>query len=92
MIDIQILDDNNRFINFNNVNWTITLAITKFKKMKIDSTTTFQDATTKLLEMKLLDKPLDDKNLNEKPLEDIPLPFTDDNDLDFFMYKNGIDI
>ena len=29
--------------------------------MKIDSSTTFQDATTKLLEMKLLEKPLDDK-------------------------------
>ena len=39
-VDIKILDDYNRLINFNGVHWSICLAITVFKKMSISGETT----------------------------------------------------
>ena len=32
LIDIQILDENNNFINFNNIDWTMTLQINMYRK------------------------------------------------------------
>jgi hypothetical protein len=44
-LDIQILDDNNKFINFNGIPWSITLCITSLKKIHIHSNTSFRDGT-----------------------------------------------
>ena len=35
-IDIKILDENNSFIDFGNIDWTITLQILITKKLKVD--------------------------------------------------------
>lgn len=81
-IDIQILDENNRFVNFNNVNWNITISIIKFKKLILPNPSTFQDKTTDILQPEPLGN-------TEQPLNPI---FTDTADLDFYLYQHGIDI
>jgi len=35
LIDIQILDENGNFVDFNNVDWTLTLQLTLFRKIPI---------------------------------------------------------
>lgn len=79
-IDIQIYDENNRFINFNNVDWAITLAITTTRLFKMPDGKTLNDVITPILQR--------DKGALEEP----GIVFTTDSDLDFFLYKNGIDI
>ena len=47
-VDIKILDDTNHYIDFNGVNWCITLAITVFKKInQQDNSSTFHSITQK---------------------------------------------
>ena len=61
-VDIKILDDTNHFIDFNGVNWCITLAITVFKKMnQQENTSTFHSITN--------------RNINESDFYDNDLQF-----------------
>ena len=47
-VDIKILDDTNHYIDFNGINWCITLAITVFKKYnQQENTSTFHSITQK---------------------------------------------
>ena len=43
-IDIQIYGDDNKLINFNNINWTMTLAIHSLRKIPLANNITFRDA------------------------------------------------
>lgn len=81
-IDIQILDENNRYINFNNTDWAITLAITTTRQFKIPDSRSFSDTTTAILQP------------TKAPGADVPQPdiFGAESDLDFFLYRIGIDI
>lgn len=96
-IDIQILDENNRFVNFNNVEWAITLAITTTRKViENDTTKSFSDMLSPILRM--IQQPQIDTSVDSTIPPYIPPVgidkslFTDENDLDFFMYKNGVNI
>lgn len=103
-IDIQILDDNNNFVNFNNVDWTITLSMTIFRKREKNSNNQFSDLTDPILKLvetlknnastvPLAINPINtttNNTPNNPPNNTAPLPFTDENDLDFYMYKHGI--
>ena len=92
-IDIQIYDDNNKFVNFNNVDWTITLSMTIFRKKDKISDNKFSDLTDPILQ---LVETLKQNNTTvplvntPTPNNTVPLPFTDETDLDFYMYKHGI--
>ena len=44
-IDIQILDDNNQFVNFNNISWSMSLCITSTKRIELNSGIQFSDIT-----------------------------------------------
>lgn len=44
-IDIQIYGDDNKLINFNNINWTMTLAIHSLRKIPLVNNITFRDVT-----------------------------------------------
>ena len=81
-IDISITDENNRYINFNNTEYSITLAISTTRILKDKLNTNFRDSTNQILNI---------PNQPNQPL-DAPLPFNDENDLDFFMYKHGINM
>ena len=76
-IDISIKDESDRYINFNNTEFSLTLAITSTRILKSKINTNFRDSTNQIM------------NIPNQPL-DAPLPFDDENDLDFFMYKHGI--
>ena len=41
--DISIIDDDNNYINFNNINWTMTFALTLIRKRPNRSTTKFNE-------------------------------------------------
>lgn len=45
MIDIQIADDNNALINFNNTNWTLTLVLETIRNIKDVIVPTFRELT-----------------------------------------------
>ena len=78
-IDISIKDESDRYINFNNTEFSLTLAITSTRILKSKINTNFRDSTNQIM------------NIPNQPL-DIPLPFDDENDLDFLMYKHGINM
>lgn len=85
LIDLQVFDENNRYINFNNTEWSITLAITSIRKYRdTENDNTFSDMITPILKV-------------TNPEIDLPVVennnmFSDETDLDFFMYKNGVNI
>ena len=81
-IDITLTDESNRYINYNNVEYSITLAITTTRVLKSKINTNFRDSTNQIMNI---------PNQPNQPL-DAPLPFDDENDLDFFMYKHGINM
>ena len=86
-IDIQILDENNNYINFNNVDWSLTIALTITRYIPPKSLQEFSDIVGNY-------KPnnettsITDNNIKHNG----NLIYTIDNDLDFFLWENGIDI
>ena len=80
-IDIQITDENNQYINFNNTEYSLCLAITTTRILKDKLNTNFRDSTRQN-EMNI--QPEQQQNTS------IPEVFGDEHDLDFFMYKHGI--
>ena len=91
-IDIQILDQNNNFINFNNIDWTITLILTIYR------TTKFQSSVLDLspLEIRLEQIDSDIKNLEQPESSESESEQTAnegihpslDNDLEMLLYNN----
>ena len=90
-IDLMITDENNRYVNLNNVEWSITLAITTTKiyknTMSSLSETVFSNivpATSSVIE-----QTSNENTLREEPVN-ADIPFDRETDLDFYMYKRGI--
>ena len=81
-IDIAITDENNKYVNFNNTEYSITLAITTTRILKQRNNNIFQDSTQQIMNTQIQ---------NNMPVIE-PEPFGDETDLDFFMYKQGINI
>ena len=61
-IDILLTDETNTLLDFNNIHWSLTLAI-EFKRFKPDLTTTFKEIINGDKNILL------DNNLGEEPLE-----------------------
>ena len=78
-IDITVTDENNRFINFNNVEYSITLAITTTRILKERINSLFRDSTQQIMD-------------KTQPQNVETNTGGDENDLDYFMYKHGIQI
>jgi hypothetical protein len=78
-IDITVTNEDNRFINFNNVEYSITLAITTTRILKEKINTLFRDSTQQIMD-------------TTQPQNVEPNYGGDENDLDYFMYKHGIQI
>lgn len=89
LFDIQLLDDSNNLINFNNVHWNITLQMDITRKLIIVDKT-FPIPTTEIPADNSVDVLEEDV-----PEEDVPqgVPLKDssgDDDLDFLLFKSGI--
>ena len=85
-IDIQVYDENNRFINFNNTDWSITIAITTTRRFAMPDEKTFSDVVQPILQQVKGGDP----SVAPPPPESSQ--FGAESDLDFFMYKMGIDL
>ena len=83
-IDISITDENNRYVNFNNTEYSITLAITTTRILKERINSNFKDSTNQIMNMP--------PQLSTDNIINAPNIFGDENDLDFFMYKHGINM
>lgn len=78
--DIIIIDDDNNNINFNNINWTMTILLTIVRKKQIISNTKFQDILNNNLEnFDSIDNVDKVENLDENNINDIP---KDENNID----------
>lgn len=98
-IDIQLLDDNNNYLDFHNIPWTMTLLITKHIRQRQLSRTTFQDGINQaILPVMPAYNLANPETITNTSLGDSStnkwndLLFNDDTDLDLLMYNNGIDI
>lgn len=82
-IDIQITDENNQYINFNNTEYSLCLAITTTRILKDKLNTNFRDLTRQ-----------NAMNIQQEQPQNTTIPdvFGDEHDLDFFMYKHGIQV
>jgi hypothetical protein len=84
-IDIQILDENNNYVNFNNVDWSLTIALTITRYIPPKSLQEFSDIVGNY-------KPNNEITSSDNIKHNGNLIYTIDNDLDFFLWENGIDI
>jgi hypothetical protein len=85
-IDRMITDENNNFVNFN-VEWSITLAITTtriYKNNTMSLMSLFRNTQNKRRYSEYTDI------ANTEISKDVTqVPFSDENDLDFYMYQRG---
>ena len=89
-IDLQILDQNNNLINFNNINWELTILLEITREIEEQSTTEMADILKE--QNKILGDLISQNQANqpaiEQPQSEQPInPITTD-DLDFFLYSN----
>jgi hypothetical protein len=83
-IDLQLLDQNNNLINFNNIDWNLTLLLEITREIETLSQIQLADILkqqTKILE--------DVTNSTEQPeQQEQPINPISTDDLDFFIYSN----
>lgn len=94
--DISIIDDDNNYINFNNINWTMTFVLTLIRKRPIISPTKFIDVVKSNIETNIEDTKPDEneanqeEQVNEEPIQEEEYateePIRDD--LDLLLYNN----
>ena len=94
--DISIIDDDNNYINFNNINWTMTFVLTLIRKRPIISPTKFIDVVKSNIETNIEDTKSDEneanqeEQVNEEPIQEEEYateePIRDD--LDLLLYNN----
>lgn len=82
-IDILLTDENNKAINMNNTEYSICLAITSVRILKEKTNIPFRQSTQAIMDTTEI--------TNNMPVIESQ-PFGDESDLDFFMYKHGINI
>lgn len=83
-IDLMITDENNKYVNFNNTEYSITLAITT-TRIYNNSFKSLASLFSNVISNNPASR-VPDTSTNEKPVE---VPFDSETDLDFFMFKHG---
>lgn len=83
-IDLQITDQNNNLINFNNIDWNLTILIETTREVETLSQTQMTDI------LKEQNKLLADMTQSEEPPQpqEQPMNPISTDDLDFFIYSN----
>ena len=83
-IDLQITDQNNNLINFNNIDWNLTILIETIREIETLSQTQMDDI------LKQQNKLLADLTQNQEtpPVQEQPINPISTDDLDFFIYSN----
>lgn len=83
-IDLQITDQNNNLINFNNIDWSLTILLETTREVETLSQTQMTDI------LKQQNKLLADLTQSEEPpsAQEQPINPISTDDLDFFIYSN----
>lgn len=83
-IDLQITDQNNNLINFNNIDWNLTILIETTREVETLSQTQMADI------LKEQNKLLADMTQSEEPppAQEQPINPISTDDLEFFLYSN----
>ena len=84
-IDIQIKDENNEFINFNNTDWSVTLALIIYRKLETTNSD-LQDVIDTLGNISVI---LEQQIAQESnPIQEVDPIQEDVGDLDLLLYEN----
>lgn len=89
--DIMIIDDDNNLINFNNINWTMTILLTIVRRKKIINNIKFRDVVSSYTEPPDDQEQIpQDEQIPEDIPQDVPIPETEPitDDLDVLLYNN----
>lgn len=101
--DISIIDDDNNYVNFNNINWTMTFVLTLIRKRQNITTTKFNEIIkqniTPIEEPQETSQIQETQQVEEIPVEEIPVEeeqyieeiATEEpirDDLDLLLYNN----
>ena len=83
-IDLQLLDQNNNLINFNNLDWSLTILIETIREIETLSQIQMADI------LKEQNKILADMSQSQEPLpiQEQPINPISTDDLEFFIYSN----
>lgn len=83
-IDLQLLDQNNNLINFNNLDWSLTILIETIREIETLSQIQMADILKEqnkiLADMSQIQEPL--------PIQEQPINPISTDDLEFFIYSN----
>ena len=85
-IDIQILDEDNNLVNFNNLDWNITLVITteiQFDRQERKLNTILNN---NYLDLKLQEEDINDGLIEDKNNIEIPIKTQQEKELDILNY------
>lgn len=89
-IDIQLCDENDNLINFNNCEWSMTLLIELVRQQSDIVQETILDALNKIDETLSSSKKEDSTEQTQETTDD-QVADDETNDLDLFLYNNKID-
>ena len=83
-IDLQLLDQNNNFINFNNLDWNLTILVETTREVETLSQIQMADI------LKEQNKILADMSQIQEPpqVQEQPINPISTDDLEFFIYSN----
>jgi hypothetical protein len=90
-IDLQLYDQNNNLINFNNINWQLTILMEITREVEQQSTTEMSDILkeqNKILGDLLNQQQQANQPAVEQPEVEQPINPVTTDDLDFFLYSN----
>jgi hypothetical protein len=95
IIDIQILDEYNNYIEFNNIDWSITLQLVIYRKFEEDTSelivkplnTTLEKIDQHLQDIFQSQQPQNFQDTQEQPLGP-EIMYNPQNDLDLLLYEN----
>jgi len=89
-IDLQFFDQNNNLINFNNINWELTILLEITREVEQQSTTEMGEILKQ--QNKILGDLINQNQANQQPIEqpeaEQPLNPIQTDDLEFFLYSN----
>ena len=90
--DISVIDDNNNYVNFNNINWTMTLLLTIVRRRIITSSNRFTDIIKSNVEEETqeVNQEVNNEENQQEPIQEEQYateePIRDD--LDLLLYNN----
>ena len=87
--DISIIDDNNNYINFNNINWTMTFVLTLVRRRPNKTLTRFNEIIQQSQEPEIENNEQPQENQEEQNnIQEEPNQETVQDDLDLLLYNS----